>query len=170
MTVLAVLLDNLVEALLWGLLATAVMTTILEASQGLGFSRLSLPFLVGTLFTSNRSAAHVLGYVCVLLGGWIFAFVYLALFVSIGRGNWWIGALLGVAHGIVFLVTLLPLVPHVHPRMASDYDGPAGAHRLEPPGFMGTNYGYGTPLTVLAAQCAYGAVLGLGIELGMILR
>jgi hypothetical protein len=169
-TLLEALRADLIEALLWGFLATTVMTTILEASQGLGYSRLSLPFLVGTMLTAKRSAAHVCGYLSVLLGGWLFAFVYLAVFVSIGRGNWWIGALLGGAHGIVLLVTLLPLVPYVHPRMASDYDGPAGSHRLEPPGFVGRNYGYGTPLTVLAAQCAYGAVLGLGAELAMGLR
>jgi len=29
------------------------MTTIFQGSQGLGVSRLSLPFLVGTFFTSN---------------------------------------------------------------------------------------------------------------------
>jgi hypothetical protein len=32
---------------LWGLIATVAMTTILQASLGLGFSRMSLPFLVG---------------------------------------------------------------------------------------------------------------------------
>ena len=42
---------------LWGLIATVAMTTILSGSQGLGLSRLSLPFLVGTLFTANRSRA-----------------------------------------------------------------------------------------------------------------
>lgn len=39
---------------LWGLIATVTMTAILQASQGLGFSRLSLPFLVGTFFTGDR--------------------------------------------------------------------------------------------------------------------
>ena len=31
---------------LWGLIATIAMTAILEASQGLGLSRMSLPFLL----------------------------------------------------------------------------------------------------------------------------
>jgi hypothetical protein len=166
-TVPQALFAGFAEVLLWGLLATAGMTTILAACQELGLSRLSLPFLLGTLFTPRRSAAQVLGYLVVTLGGWVFAFVYLGLFVSMGRGNWWIGALLGAAHGVVFLVTLLPLIAYVHPRMAGDYDGPVRSHRLEPPGFMGQNYGYRTPLTVLVAQCAYGAVLGLGAQLGM---
>ena len=37
--------------------------------------------------------------------------------------------------------------------------------RLEPPGFMGLNYGRGTPLTLLAAQTVYGATLGFFAEL-----
>ena len=32
--------------------------------------------------------------------------------------------------------------------------------RLEPPGFMGLNYGYRTPLTTLLGQAVYGGVLG----------
>lgn len=33
--------------LLWGLAATILMDIILESAQGLGFSRMSLPFLFG---------------------------------------------------------------------------------------------------------------------------
>jgi hypothetical protein len=160
------LLGELARAAVWGLLATALMTTILEASQGLGFSRLSLPFLVGTFFTARRSLAHVIGYVVYLLGGWLFALIYLGLFVSIGDGNWWMGLLLGIGHGIVLLVTILPLIPYVHPRMATEYDGPARSHRLEPPGFIGLNYGWRTPIAIMIGIAAYGAVLGLGFELG----
>jgi hypothetical protein len=58
---------------LWGFAATAVMSTILEGSQALGLSRLSLPFLVGTWFTSSRRAAAVIGYFSYLVGGWVFA-------------------------------------------------------------------------------------------------
>ncbi len=168
MTALSTLLKTLDQAVLWSLLATAVMTTILEASRGLGISRLSLPFVVGTFFTAHRSKAQVLGYLVYTFGGWLFALVYLAVFIGIGRGNWWIGTLLGAAHAIVLLVTILPLIPYVHPRMASDYDGPARSHRLEPPGFIGSNYGYSTPLTVVVSLCAYGAILGLGVQLGAI--
>ena len=48
----------------------------------------------------------------------------------------------------------------VHPRMASEYDAPAMEAKLEPPGFIGLNYGYRTPLTTLLAQVLYGAILG----------
>ena len=40
--------------LVWGLIATALMTTVMEGAQMLGFSRMSLPFLFGTFFTNSR--------------------------------------------------------------------------------------------------------------------
>jgi hypothetical protein len=44
--------------------------------------------------------------------------------------------------------------------MASEYDGASTVKQLEPPGFMGMNYGYRTPVATVAAQALYGAVLG----------
>jgi hypothetical protein len=146
--------------LLWGLVATVAMTTILSGSQGMGLSRLSLPFLLGTCFSGNRRRATVLGFTLYLLGGWIFAGFYFLAFALLGRATWWMGAIFGGLHGAFLLVTVLPLAPFVHPRMASDYDGPTKRRTLEPPGFLGLNYGYGTPLTTLLAQIIYGAVLG----------
>jgi hypothetical protein len=152
--------DNLPELLLWGLIATIAMTTILAASQGLGFSRLSLPFLVGTIFTHRRARAAVLGFILYVLGGWLFAMLYFLVFISIGVATWWLGALLGVLHGIFLLVCALPLLPYAHPRMASGHDGPCRTYMLEPPGFLGLHYGVRTPLTLLVAQAVYGATLG----------
>ncbi len=53
----ASLAENLDAVLIWALVATALMTTVLQGSQGLGLSRLSLPFLFGTFFTANRGRA-----------------------------------------------------------------------------------------------------------------
>jgi hypothetical protein len=57
-------------------------------------------------------------------------------------------------------VAALPMLPYIHPRMASEYDGASTTRQLEPPGFMGLNYGPRTPLTTLAGQALYGTVLG----------
>jgi hypothetical protein len=89
---------------LWGLVATTAMATILQAGQGLGLSRMSLTFLLGAAFTGNRSRATVLGVVLYILGGWVFAFLYFVFFMSIGIGAWWIGAILGLIHGAFLLV------------------------------------------------------------------
>lgn len=153
-------LQHLPELLIWGLVATVAMTTILQASQSLGLSRLSLPFLVGTLFTGNRNRAMVVGFIAYVIGGWLFAMLYFLFFLSIDRATAGLGTLLGFLHGLFLLVCALPLLPYAHPRMASEYDGPRECYLLEPPGFLGLNYGRRTPLTTLLGQTIYGTTLG----------
>jgi hypothetical protein len=150
---------------LWGLIATVAMASILHASQGLGLSRLSLPFLLGSAFSANRSTATVLGFVLYVLGGWLFAFLYFLFFTSVGIYAWWLGAIVGVIHGAFLLVCVIPLLPYVHPRMASEYHGVTARRQLEPPGFMAINYGYQTPFATLLAQTVYGAVLGACVQI-----
>jgi uncharacterized membrane protein YagU involved in acid resistance len=145
---------------LWGLVAILAMTSILEMSRGLGFSRLSLPFLIGTLFTSHRRRAIVIGFIVYTIGGWLFAFFYFVLFASVRLYTWWFGALAGLVHGILLLACALPLLPYVHPRMASEYHAANAIRQLEPPGFLAMNYGYHTPLSTLIGQVIYGATLG----------
>ena len=145
--------------LLWGFVATVVMTIIMFGSQMGGLSRLSLPFLLGTCLTSNRDYAQLLGITLYLAGGWVFALFYTALFAALAA-TWWIGALAGLIHALFILVVVLPVLPHFHPGMATEYDGPTELKRLEPPGFMGFNYGYMTPLTTVAAHMSYSMVLG----------
>jgi hypothetical protein len=146
--------------IIWGFVATLAMTAVLQGAQGLGLSRLSLPFLVGTVFTGNRRKAIIIGFAAYLIGGWLFAFLYFLLFTSLGIYTWWLGLGAGLLHGLFLLVGVMPLLPFVHPRMASEYDGASTIKQLEPPGFMGLNYGYQTPLATLIAQGLYGAVLG----------
>ena len=64
--------DFIVRVLVAGGLATMALATILEGSQGLRWSRLSLPFLVGTMLVGDRSRAMVVGFAVYLFGGWLF--------------------------------------------------------------------------------------------------
>lgn len=157
---------NLAEWALWSFVATVVLTTILAASQGLGLTRMSLPFLLGTLFTGRRDRAKALGVALHLANGWALALLYLALFRAWGGGGAGRGALLGAGHALFLLVVVLPAYPGVHPRMASEHHGPNLRRQLEPPGFLGLHYGYQTPLTVLVAHVVYGAILGTFYRLG----
>jgi protein-S-isoprenylcysteine O-methyltransferase Ste14 len=72
--------------------------------------------------------------------------------------------LAGVKRAAGLLTVFLPMLPHVHPRMASEFDPPGGVAILEPPGFAGLNYGRRTPLTTLLGQLCYGAILGAGYD------
>ncbi|MCK9530337.1 MAG: hypothetical protein M0R77_07210 [Gammaproteobacteria bacterium] len=148
------------DVLLGGAVATALLTTILSASQGLGISRLSLPFIVGAFFTPDRARANVYGAIFYFIGGWLFALLYFWLFARLGNAGWFIGLLAGSLHGLFLLTVVLPLLPYIHPRMATDYDGPDVVARLEPPGFLGLNYGRRTPASTLIGHAIYGAVLG----------
>ena len=150
---------------LWGLVATVAMSTILQLSQSLGLSRMSLTFLLGSAISGNPGRATVIGFALYVIGGWLFAFLYYLFFRSLGLGTWWVGAILGVMNGLLLLVCVLPLLPFVHPRMASEHHGATLLRRLEPPGFLGTNYGLRTPLTTLLAHAVYGGVLGACVQI-----
>jgi len=154
------MMEDWIAILFWGLMATAAMTIILDFSQRFGLSRLSLPYLFGTFFTADRTYAYALGFASYLLGGWVFAGLYWLGFTLIGYVSWWLGTLLGLLHGVFLLVVMLPLMPYLHPRMATAYDGPTAFRRIEPPGFLGLNYGWRTPITTLLGQLVYGLILG----------
>jgi hypothetical protein len=141
-------------------LATTALATLLEGAQGLRISRLSLPFLVGTAFSDDRRRAMAIGFAFYLVGGFLFAGLYWLVFAVTGLAGWWEGALLGLFHGLFLLVAVMPVLPFIHPRMAAEHDGPKGVRGIEPPGFLGLNYGYATPVSTLVAQAIYGAILG----------
>lgn len=154
------LLGALQGALLWGLFATGVLTLVMSASQGLGLSRMSLPYMLGTLFTPHRGRAMVVGFAVHFALGVAFAVLYVAVFREWGASSWWLGAGLGLFQGLFVLVPGMQLLPAVHPRMASSHHGPTPTRQLEPPGFMARNYGIQTPIATLIAHVLYGAILG----------
>lgn len=151
---------NVWSAVLWGFVSTIVLTTIMSASQGLGLTRMSLPFLLGTIVTPNRDRAMLFGTLVHLVDGWLFAFLYAAAFESWGRSNWALGGGIGVVHGLAVLAVAMPLIPGLHPRMVSPYFGPTPNRQLQPPGFLALHYGRRTPLVTLLAHVAYGVILG----------
>jgi hypothetical protein len=70
---------------LWGLVATTAMAAVMQLAQGLGLSRLSLTFMMGSALSGRRDVATIVGFVLYVLGGWAFAFVYFAFLSSLGR-------------------------------------------------------------------------------------
>lgn len=151
---------NLADALLWGFLGTVVLTTLMAVAHGLGLSRMSIPFLLGTMFTPSRDRALWLGSALHLANGWIFALLYVVGFEALGMATWWLGAAGGALHAVFLLAVLMPLMPSIHPRMVSDYYGPTVNRQVQPPGFLALNYGRGTPLVGFVAHVVYGATIG----------
>src|SRR6185436_14382197 len=85
--------------LVWGFLATAVLTTVMAGSEGFGLTRMNIPHMLGTMFTPNRDRAKVYGVVLHFLNGWAFSIVYIIAFHTAHIFTWWFGALLGFLHG-----------------------------------------------------------------------
>lgn len=149
------------DALLWGLFSTGVLTLVMAASQGLGWSRMSFPFMIGSVFTTRRPRAMALGFIAHVLFGCVFALLYVAMFERWQDASWWLGGLLGSYHGLFILVAIMPVLPVLHPHMASRQHGPTPTRQLEPPGFLALNYGRSTPVVTLLAHVVYGVLLGV---------
>lgn len=149
-----------------GLLATAALTAVMTTAQLAGFTRLDLPLLLGTLVTEDPDRARAAGFFIHLAVGQCFALGYAATFAHLQLATWWLGALIGMLHVAVALLALLPLLPGLHPRMASHRAGPASTAVLEPPGLLALNYGIQTPVVAIVAHLIYGAVLGALLETG----
>lgn len=151
---------NLSSWLLWGFLATVVLTTISSASEGLGLTRMNLPYMLGTMFTPDRDRAKLYGFFVHLGAGWSFSLIYVLIFQAVGAAGWWRGTLIGILHAFFVLVVVMGLLPGLHPRMASEQHGPTAQNMLEPPGFLALHYGVRTPLAIILSHAIFGAILG----------
>ena len=147
--------------LLWGFASTLVLTILGEGSQGLGLTRMSFPYMLGTIFTPDRDRAKLYGFAVHFLSGWLFSLIYIFIFQSLGAAGLWRGALIGVLQGLFVLTVVMSLMPGLHPRMASEQHGPETQNMLEPPGFLALNYGVSTPVAVMLSHIGFGVILGI---------
>ena len=145
----------------FGSVATTGLTAAMILAQLGGRTRLDLPLMLGAITTEDPDRARVTGFAIHLAIGQLLALLYSAAFAALDRSDWWLGGLFGLAHAVVALTVLVPLLPGVHPRMATERAGPASTATLEPPGLFSLNYGTATPLVAVGAHVIYGAVLGL---------
>jgi hypothetical protein len=148
-------------ALAGGFVGTVVLTTALRAASELRLTRMDIPFLLGTALTANRLLAKTVGYVLHFAIGLGFALLYYAIFAAINLSGWWLGAILGLAHGVAVTTALVnDLPPLLHPRMGSPLTGAHTTALLEAPGFLMLNYGPQTPIVNILAHIAYGTIVG----------
>jgi len=151
--------------LFWGFVSTLLMTTMEAAAEALHLTRIDFSFMIGTMFTPDRDRAKIYGFLAHVSNGWLFSLLYVAAFESWGRASWWMGAFIGVVHALFVLLIVMSMMPAIHPRMASEKSGPSAARQLEPPGWLGLNYGIRTPISILLSHVVFGSVLGAFYQL-----
>ncbi|MDP9470262.1 MAG: hypothetical protein M3Q71_06280 [Chloroflexota bacterium] len=89
------------NAILAGLVATAVMTALMYLGKAMGMP-MDMPRMLGLMFVGPDSVGlvYMLGLMVHLMIGVIFAMVYTALFDLLGvDANWLWGAIFGAVHG-----------------------------------------------------------------------
>ncbi len=151
---------------LWGALAggavgTILLTSGLRIAQEVGWTRMDIPLLLGTVFTDRRGRASVIGYAVHFANGLLFALAYYAVFRAVEHAGWLFGAALGVVHAALAGGALLTvLLPAVHPRMGTPWSDAEETPLLEAPGFMLQNYGRRTVIWTFAGHVLYGAIVG----------
>jgi len=146
--------------LFWGVMATLAQVTFEAASQGMRLTRMSLPYMLGTIFTTHRSKAKVTGFFSHIANGLLFTLIYIAVFHFLGGPSWWKGAIIGFAQASFVLLVGMPLLPEIHPHMASARYGPTAMRQLEPPGFLALNYRVKTPISIIVSHVIFGCVIG----------
>jgi len=151
--------------LLWGFVSTLAMSTMSAGVQGLGLTRMNLPYMLGTMLTPDRDRAKLYGFLMHMGMGLVFSLIYVLIFESLGRATWWLGVLIGIAQALFMLLAVVALMPGLHPRMASEQHGPTAQNLLEPPGFLALHYGVRTPIAMLLSHVVFGAMLGAFYQL-----
>lgn len=145
--------------LTFGFVATAVLTAIMVAAQLARQTRMDIPTMLGTFMTADLDRARFFGILIHFAVGQVFALFYASAFALIGRSGWLLGALFGLVHGSLALTLIIPALPSIHPRMASERSG-FEFSVLEPPALFAQNYGRRTVAVTLLAHLIYGAILG----------
>lgn len=145
--------------LTYGFVATAVLTGIMVGAQLARQTRMDLPTMLGTLVSADLDRAKLPGILIHFVNGQVFALFYASAFALMGRSGALIGAAFGLVHGLLALTLIIPALPAIHPRMASERTGFELAV-LEPPALFAQNYGRRTVAVTLLAHVVYGAILG----------
>jgi hypothetical protein len=149
-------------ALAGGLVGTVVLTTGSRLAQQLGWTRMDIPLLLGTIFSADRARASTIGYAIHFGNGLLFSLAYGLVFEATDRAGWLFGLVLGAVHAAFAGGGLLNvLLPAVHPRMGKPWTDARSTPVLEPPGFLLSNYGRATLVATFVLHLAYGAIVGL---------
>lgn len=146
-------------ALVAGFVGTVAMTGVMMMGRASGMTSMDMPLMIGGMLTDDESKARRLGMAVhiLMMGTVVFGTIYGLLFTALDSDAVLTGLVIGVLHGLVFGVMVLPMMPALHPRMKVSSDG----FHLEKPGVLGVSYGKGTALGIVMAHAVYGLVVAL---------
>jgi hypothetical protein len=168
---------DVVAALVAGFVATLVMTAMMSMAKAARMTDMPpMPLVMGSMVNGDRRPATVMGAMAhyLVMGTVVFGLAYGLVFAGLDDHSWWIGALVGMAHGLVVGLLFMPMMPAMYPRMTSQFVGVAAPGRgstvgnddrgeieLLAPGVLGRNWGGMTPAGLLMGHAVYGLVVSL---------
>jgi MFS family permease len=118
-----------------------------------------MPLVIGSMMSGDRAKAMSMGAIAhfIVMGTVVFGIVYGLLLSAFDSDAWWVGTLIGLAHGVIVGVLFMPMMPAMHPRMSGELAtaGSAGwhplGHRVEPLTF-GPRFDEGTAVRCVRAD------------------
>jgi hypothetical protein len=168
---------DLLAALVGGLVATLVMTAMMQMASRTGMTDMPpMPLVMGSMMSGDRKTATAIGAMLhfVMMGTVVFGIIYGSLFAAFDDDSWWIGLSIGVVHALIAGVMFMPMMPKMHPRMSvqpvgvgTPDDGRTvavddrGEVAVAAPGVLGKNWGTMTPIGFVMGHAVYGLVLAL---------
>lgn len=162
---------DVIAALVAGLVATVAMTVVMGFAKAQGFTRMpSFELMTGSFVSSDPEQARRAGLLIHygLMGTLVFGTGYGAVFAMLDSSTWIDGLIVGLIHGFVVGMLIMPALPALHPRVEPALAGAGGpvvrardGVWLKPPGVLGKDWGDGTPAGVVAGHVVYGIVAAL---------
>jgi hypothetical protein len=162
---------DVIAALVAGFVATVAMTVVMGFAKAKGLTRMpSFELMTGSLVSSDLEQARKAGLLLHygLMGTLVFGIGYGAVFAMLDSSTWLDGLIVGLIHGFVVGMLVLPAMPALHPRVEPALVGAGGTVIrsrdgvwLKPPGVLGKDWGDGTPAGVVTGHVVYGIVAAL---------
>jgi uncharacterized membrane protein YagU involved in acid resistance len=107
---------NYAAVIIAGLAGTVAMTILMYLAPLMGMPKLDIISMLGTMFTSNKTVATIIGVMAHLMMGVVFAFIYVLLWsFGIGSPTWLWGLIFGAVHGLMVYL-IMPMINRMHPR------------------------------------------------------
>lgn len=146
-------------ALAAGFVGTLAMTAVMMAGRAMGMTSMDMPLMIGGMMSDDEGKARRLGMTIhvLMMGTVVFGVLYGFLFAAFDSDAALTGLSIGVVHGLIFGLMVLPMMPAIHPRMKASASG----FQLDAPGVLGVGYGKGTAVGIVMAHAVYGLVVAL---------